>query len=125
VHGVAGAKILLIDDTRLNRELAKDVLELEGYTTIEARTGQEGIDYARQDNPDLILLDIELPDMNGLEVVKVLRKDPRTSAIPVVAFTAHINRNDHLEIMAAGCAGCILKPFDVKSFPQKVAAFLK
>ena len=122
---VAGEKILLVDDMRLNRELAKDILELQGYTVIEACNGQEAIDHARHDNPDLILLDIELPDMSGLDVIKVLRDDSQTKATPVVAFTAYIDPGDHDEIMASGCSGCIFKPFDVKSFPQKVAEFLK
>ena len=122
---MAIARILLVDDTRLNRELAKDILDSEGYTTVEACNGQEALDHARHDSPDLILLDIELPDMSGLEVIKVLRDDPRTKAIPVVAFTAHIDPGDQEEILASGCVGCISKPFDVRSFPQKVAEFLE
>jgi two-component system cell cycle response regulator DivK len=122
---VAGEKVLLVDDTRLNRELAKDILDLQGYTIIEASNGREALDHARHDNPDIILLDIELPDMSGLEVVKVLKDDPRTEAIPVVAFTAHIEPGDQEEIIASGCAGYISKPFDVASFPQKIAEFLK
>jgi two-component system cell cycle response regulator DivK len=122
---VAGEKILLVDDTRLNRELAKDILDLQGYIIIEASNGQEAIDHARHDSPDLILLDIELPDMSGLEVIRVLKDDPRTDAIPVVAFTAHVEAGDQDNVIASGCAGCITKPFDVASFPQRVAEFLK
>ena len=122
---MAGERILLVDDTRLNRELAKDILDLHGYTIIEASNGQEAIDHARHDNPDIILLDIELPDMSGLEVIRVLKDDPRTDAIPVVAFTAHVEEGDQDDIIASGCEGCITKPFDVASFPQRIAEFLK
>jgi len=122
---VAGEKILLVDDTRLNRELAKDILDLHGYTIIEASNGQEAIEHARHDSPDVILLDIELPDMSGLEVLRVLKDDPRTKAIPVVAFTAHVEPGDQDHIIASGCAGCISKPFDVASFARRVAEFLK
>jgi two-component system cell cycle response regulator DivK len=122
---VAGEKVLLVDDTRLNRELAKDILELQGYAIVEATNGQEAIDHARQENPDVVLLDIELPDMSGLEVVRVLKDDPRTKGIPVVAFTAHVEGGKQEDIVASGCAGCITKPIDAATFPQRVAAFLK
>lgn len=122
---MAGEKVLLVDDTRLNRELAKDILDFQGYSIIEASNGQEGIDRARHDDPDLILLDIELPDMSGLEVIRLLKDDPRTKAIPVVVFTAHSEAGNQDDITASGCAGFIMKPFDVASFAQKVAEFLK
>ncbi|WAC06449.1 MAG: response regulator [Thermodesulfobacteriota bacterium] len=122
---MAGAKILLADDTRLNRELAKDLLEMEGYQIIEAISGSECIDKARQNKPDIILLDIELPDMSGLEVIKVIKKDAEINSIPVVAFTGY-NRNEEGEnFLAAGFAGFISKPFDIKKFTQMVAEFLK
>ena len=73
---MAGAEILLIDDTRLNRVLAKDILEMEGDRVIEAVSGEECIEKARHNKPDIILLDIELPDMSGLEVIKVIKEDP-------------------------------------------------
>lgn len=117
--------ILLVDDTRLNRELAKDILDIEGYKIIEAVNGKEAIDNARQNSPDIILLDIELPDMSGLEVVRVLKKDPQTRNIPIVALTAHSQPGDQKSFLTMGCAGCIFKPFDIKSFPQMVAKFLK
>ncbi|MDY6862673.1 MAG: response regulator [Thermodesulfobacteriota bacterium] len=122
---MAGEKILLVEDTLLNRELAKDVLELAGYQVFEAVNGKEAISYARQYNPDLILMDIELPDMDGLEVTRLLKEDPLTRDIPVVALTAHSQPGDQKNILEACCVGHILKPIDTKRFPQMVAEFLK
>lgn len=122
---MAGAKILLVDDTRLNRELAKDILEMEGYQVLEAVCGKECIEKARQNKPDIILLDIELPDMSGLEVIKVIKKDPEINQILVVALTGHDQPEEQKNFLAAGFAGFIPKPFDVKKFPQTVAKFLK
>jgi two-component system cell cycle response regulator DivK len=122
---MAGAKILVVDDIRLNRELAKDLLEMEGYQVLEAVCGKEGIEKARQNKPDIILLDIELPDMNGLEVIKVIKKDPEINPIPVVAFTGHNQHEEQEKFLVAGFAGFISKPFDIKTFPQMVAKFLK
>ena len=121
---MAAGKILIVDDTRLNRELAKDLLEMEGYQIYEAENGKQAIENARQTIPDIILLDIELPDMNGLEVVRVLREDTRTCNIPIVALTAYNRPSDHRNFLSAGCSGCISKPFDTRSFPQTVAKFL-
>jgi two-component system cell cycle response regulator DivK len=122
---MAGAKILVVDDIRLNRELAKDLLEMEGYQVLEAVCGKEGIEKARQNKPDIILLDIELPDMSGLEVIKVIKKDPEINPIPVVAFTGHNQHEEQEKFLVAGFAGFISKPFDIKKFPQMVAKFLK
>ena len=122
---MAGARILLVDDTRLNRELAKDLLEMEGYQVLEAVCGKECIEKARQNKPDIILLDIELPDMSGLEVIKVIKKDPEINHIPVVALTVYDQAEEQEKIIAAGFAGFIPKPFDIKKFPQMVARFLK
>lgn len=118
-------KILLVDDTRLNRVLAKDILELAGYQVLEAVNGKEAILNARKNSPELILMDIELPDMNGLEVTRLLKEDPLTRDITVVALTAHNQPNEQKNVLAAGCAGYILKPFDTRKFPQMVAKFLK
>jgi two-component system, cell cycle response regulator DivK len=122
---MAGVRILLVDDTRLNRELAKDILEMEGHQVIEAVNGKEGIEKARQNKPDIILLDIELPDMSGLEVMNVIKKDPEINHILVVALTVYDQPEDQKKFLAAGFAGFISKPFDIKKFPQMVANFLK
>jgi two-component system cell cycle response regulator DivK len=122
---MAGVRILLVDDTRLNRELAKDILEMEGHQVIEAVNGKEGIEKARQNKPDIILLDIELPDMSGLEVMNVIKKDPEINHILVVALTVYDQPEDQKKFLAAGFAGFISKPFDIKKFPQMVGNFLK
>jgi len=122
---MAEARILLVDDTRLNRELAKDLLERKGYQVLEAVCGKEGIEKARQNKPDIILLDIELPDMNGLEVIKVIKEDPEINSIPVVAFTGYNQHEEQEKFLVAGFAGFIPKPFDIQAFPQMVARFLK
>ena len=122
---MAGERILLVDDTRLNRELAKDLLEREGYQIEEAVCGKECIEKARQNKPDIILLDIELPDMSGLEVIKVIKKDTAINSIPVVAFTGYNRHEDQKKFFMAGFAGFISKPFDIQAFPQMVAKLLK
>jgi two-component system cell cycle response regulator DivK len=118
-------RILLVDDTRLNRELAKDLLEMEGHHVLEAVCGKECIEKACQNKPDIILLDIELPDMSGLEVIKMIKKDSEINHIPVVALSVYDQPEDQKKFLAAGFAGFIPKPFDIKKFPQIVANFLK
>lgn len=118
-------KVLLVDDTRLNRELAKDILEMKGYQVITAVDGTECLASVHQHKPDIILLDIELPDISGLEIVRIIKKDPETKDIPVIALTVHDQTDDTKNFLAAGFAGHIPKPFDVKKFPQLVAEFLK
>lgn len=122
---VAGEKVLLVDDTRLNRELAKDILDADGYKVIEAVNGKEAIDNARQNKPDIILLDIELPDISGWEVIKIIKEDLQNQHIPIVALTALSQSDEQKDFLAAGFAGYIPKPFDIKSFTQMVAKFLK
>ncbi|MBN2466663.1 MAG: response regulator [Deltaproteobacteria bacterium] len=122
---MAGETILLVDDTRLNRELAKDVLELAGYHVIEAEDGKEALEFARADTPDMILLDIELPDMSGFEVIGQLKGDPLTRDIAVVALTAHSKPDDETLFFNAGFAGYISKPINIKGFAQTVAEFMK
>jgi len=122
---MAGAKILLVDDNQLNRELAKEILEIAEHQVIEAVNGKECIEKVRQTKPDIILLDIELPDMSGLEVIKVIKKDPEIKSVPVVAFTGYNLHEEQKNFLAAGFAGFISKPFDIQTFPQMVAKFLK
>lgn len=116
-------KILIVDDTRLNRELVKDLLETEDYLVTEAENGQEGLDRARSQRPDLVLLDIELPDMNGVDVLSVLKQDPATHDIPVVALTAHSQPSELQRFLSVGFVACISKPLNLKIFTQTIAAF--
>lgn len=121
---MAGAKILLADDTRLNRELVKDLLEIQGYKIVEAVSGKDCIEKARRNKPDLILLDIELPDMSGLEVVKEIKQDAEIKDIFVVAFSGYDKPEEQEEFLAAGFSGFISKPFDIKKFSRIVEKFL-
>src|ERR687883_953968 len=98
---VPGELVLLVEDHALNLELARDALQLRGFRTLEARTAAEGIALARRHRPDLVLLDIQLPDMDGLTMLGRLRAEPDTAAIPVVALTAFAMRQDRERLLRA------------------------
>src|SRR4051812_28132640 len=114
-------KILVIEDNPTNLRLARDVLEALGYTVLAAENADEGIGLAKTEVPALILMDLSLPGMDGLAATAVLKRDPRTRDIPVVALTAHAMEKDRENARAAGCTGYITKPIDLKSFRQTVA----
>ena len=105
--------ILLIEDHPLNLKLLRDLLRVVGYHTVEATTAQAGIDAALAHKPRLVLLDIQLPDSDGLEVLTRLRSDPRTAAIPVLALTASAMSHDRERILDAGFDGYLAKPIDI------------
>jgi CheY-like chemotaxis protein len=121
---MAGEKILIVEDNPMNLELATDLLEASGYFVIQARTAEEGIKLARVEFPDLILMDIRLPGMDGLEATGVLKQDPTTKDIPVIVMTAHAMKGDEEKAVAAGCAGYITKRIDTGEFPKEVARFI-
>lgn len=121
---MAGKKVLVVDDTRLNLELSKDLLELAGFAVSEAMTGEEGINKAFEEQPDIVLLDIELPDMSGITVLEHLKEDQRTHDIPVVALTGYSRPEDQDQLQKSGIAGLIIKPFDTKTFAKTIASFL-
>ncbi len=122
---MAGEKILIVEDNPMNLELATDLLEAAGYVVIQAGTAEEGIKLARDEFPDLILMDVGLPGMDGLEATGVLKQDPATKDIPVIAITAHAMKGDEEKALAAGCAGYITKPIDTRAFPKMVARFIE
>ena len=122
---MAGEKILIVEDNPMNMELATDLLEASGYVVIQAGAAEEGIKLARAKLPDLILMDISLPGMDGLEATGVLRQDPTTKGINVIALTAHAMKGDEEKALAAGCAGYIKKPIDTREFPKTVARFIE
>ncbi len=103
--------ILLVEDNSSTREIAVVFLESAGYRVLEAQTAEEGIWTARETRPDLILMDLALPGMDGLEAVRVLRREPTTAATPILAFTAHAMKEDVEKALQTGCNGCITKPF--------------
>lgn len=119
-----GELILLVEDNDNNRLLVRDVLKASGYRVAEAETAEDGLRMAVQQQPALILMDIQLPGMNGIEALRQLRADPVTRAIPVIAVTASAMTQDRHQIMAAGFDGYQSKPISVKGFLQAVREML-
>ncbi|MCC6159235.1 MAG: response regulator [Deltaproteobacteria bacterium] len=119
------ATILVIEDNDLNMMLTTDLLEIAGYAVVQAIDAETGIEMAREKRPDLILMDLALPRIDGLTAVRLLKEDPRTRDIPVVALTAHAMLGDERKALDAGCAGYIAKPIDANRFPAKIAEYLK
>ncbi len=117
-------KILVIEDNEQNLYLTTFLLEKEDYEVVQARDGQQGIELAISENPDLILLDIQLPVMDGHEVARRLKQAGETRAIPVVAVTSYAMAGDRETILATGCEGYIEKPIDPDSFVEQVRRFL-
>jgi two-component system cell cycle response regulator DivK len=117
--------ILIVEDNDKNLKLVRDVLQVKGYATIEAGSGEDGIRLAGERSPDLILMDIQLPGMNGIEALKVLRANPATAGIPVVAVTASVMQQDRNLITEAGFDGYIGKPLNLKEFLESVRATLE
>ena len=116
--------ILIVEDNEKNLKLVRDVLQVKGFATVEAGTAEDGIKLAAERKPDLILMDIQLPGMNGIDALKVLRADPATAAIPVVAVTASVMQQDRKLITEAGFDGYIGKPINVKEFLDTVRGAL-
>jgi len=117
--------ILIVEDNEKNLKLVRDVLQVKGYETLEAGTAEEGLKIAREKKPALILMDIQLPGMSGIEALKALRAAPATAAIPVVAITASVMQQDRQQIMSAGFNGFIEKPINLRSFLDTVQAAMK
>ncbi len=116
-------KILIIEDNEKNMYLLSFLLEAYGYEIIQARDGRSGIELAEQNKPDMILLDIQLPVMDGYAVAKELRKRPELKMIPVVAVTSYAMAGDRERILAAGCTGYIEKPINPETFVSEVEQY--
>jgi len=116
--------ILIVEDNEKNLKLVRDVLQVKGYETLEAGTAEDGIKLAGEHKPDLILMDIHLPGMNGIDALRVLRADPTTAAIPVIAVTASVMQQDRKLITDAGFDGYVGKPINVKEFLDAVRDML-
>ena len=116
--------ILIVEDNEKNMKLARDVLQAKGYTTLEAITGEEGVRMAKESKPDLVLMDIQLPGIDGIEALRQIRVEPALAAIPVVAFTASVTPADRSQIQAAGFNGFLPKPINLKEFLETVKALL-
>jgi two-component system, cell cycle response regulator DivK len=122
---VSGYLILIVEDNELNRKLVRDVLQAKGYRTLETETAEEGLRLAREHRPALVLMDIQLPGMNGIEALGHLRADPSTRAIPVIAVTASAMTQNRQQIMAAGFDGYQPKPINVAKFLEAVRQTLE
>ena len=112
--------ILIVEDNEKNLKLVRDVLQVKGYTTLEAVTAEDGIRLAQEHNPGLILMDIHLPGMNGIEALGVLRADPATASIPVIAVTASVMQQDRKLITDAGFDAYVGKPINLREFLDAV-----
>jgi two-component system cell cycle response regulator DivK len=117
--------ILIVEDNDKNLKLVRDVLQVKGYATIEAGTAEDGIVLARERKPDLILMDIQLPGMNGIEAIGVLRADPSTADIPVAAVTASVMQHDRNKITEAGFNAYVGKPINLNEFLATVRKLLE
>ena len=119
------ARVLYIEDNPDNMILVKRILEIEGYEVIGALTGREGLIKAMQNKPDIVITDINLPDIDGYEITHNLKTDKTTAHIPVVAMTANVMQKDRENVFGAGCDGYITKPIDVDELPEQIESFLK
>jgi two-component system cell cycle response regulator DivK len=119
----AGRLILIVEDNDKNLKLARDVLQFHGFRTVEATNGEDGVTLAREHRPDLILMDIALPGIDGVEATRQLRSEPATADIPIVALTASVMQADRARFVEAGFTGIIAKPIDVLKFPGEVLAY--
>ncbi len=116
--------ILIVEDNDLNMKLLNDLLQAHGYETLQTMDGRDVMKLARDHHPDLIIMDIQLPEISGLEVTKMLKADEELKDIPVIAVTAFAMKGDEEKIREGGCEGYIAKPISVPTFLETVAKFL-
>ena len=116
--------ILVVEDNERNLKLLRDVLEYAGYDVRAARTAEDGITLALNEPPDLVLMDLKLPGIDGVEALRRLRESPRTADIPVIAVTAQAMKQDRERALWAGFDGYVVKPITVRTFPDQVRRFL-
>jgi CheY-like chemotaxis protein len=121
---MANETVLVIEDNEMNMKLARSLLQLGKYSVLEASDAENGIKLAREHHPDLILMDIQLPGMDGLTATREIKNDPAVKDITVIALTSYAMQGDEEKAKDAGCAGYISKPIDTRSFLETVAQFL-
>ena len=121
---MAGERILIVDDNRVNLKLARVLLASEGYEVRTAEDANEALAVLREFRPRLILMDIQLPGVDGLEATRRLKADPATSDIIILALTAYAMKGDHEKALAAGCDGYLAKPIDTRTLPRIIASYL-
>jgi two-component system, cell cycle response regulator DivK len=122
---VAAKQVLIVEDNELNMKLFHDLLEAHGYRTLQTRDGMDALRLARQHRPDLILMDIQLPEVSGLEVTKWIKEDDDLRSIPVIAVTAFAMKGDEEKIREGGCEDYIAKPISVSRFLQTIERYLR
>ena len=120
-----GKVILIVEDDPMNLKLIRDLLQIRGYTILEATDGKQSVDMARANMPDLILMDIQMPVMDGFEAISILKADPVTKNIPIIALTAFAMQGDREKCMDAGCSDYITKPLDTRAFVTTVKEYLE
>lgn len=117
-------KVLIVEDNELNMKLFKDLLEVHNIDTVETRNGNNALDLARSEKPDLILMDIQLPEISGLDITKMLKEDDELKDIPVIAVTAFAMKGDEKKIREGGCEDYISKPISVTNFLEVIQKHL-
>lgn len=117
-------KILVVEDNDVNRELMREILEMSSYEVLMAKDGEEGVSMAKEHKPDLILMDIQLPKIDGLQATRIIKADDSTGSIPVIALTAYAMKGDENIFLEAGCCAYIPKPISVLSFLEKIKTYL-
>jgi two-component system, cell cycle response regulator DivK len=120
----ARKRVLVVEDNPLNMRLFSAMIAAEGYEVLEADSGQRGLDLAQQEHPDLIIMDIQLPGLSGLDVIQSLKGDSATQGIPIIATTAFATRGDEETIMASGCDAYMAKPIAISQFLELIEVFL-
>jgi two-component system, cell cycle response regulator DivK len=121
---VTAQRILVVEDNERNLKLIRDVLQFAGYEIVEASSGEQGVALAQDCEPDLVLMDLQLPQMDGTEALRILRESPRTRDVPVVAVTAFAMREDRERAFGAGFDGYLEKPISIRALPEQVRGFL-
>jgi two-component system cell cycle response regulator DivK len=122
--GMSNETILIVEDSKLNRKLVETVLRPHDYRLLIAVDGQEALDTATRERPDLILMDMQLPKISGYDATQTLKAQPETADIPIVALTAHAMEDERERAKAAGCDGYITKPINTRTFPEQVKEHL-
>ena len=122
---MSSARVLIVEDNPLNLKLVRDVLLKAGFEVIEACTGEEGVARAQDSQPDMILMDLQLPGINGTQALRLIRNDPSGAMIPVVALTAFAMSEDRDRALLEGFDGYVSKPISVRALPHQVAKFLR
>ncbi len=117
--------VLIVEDNASNIKLFRELLGIAGYETMEASDGKQGIEMAKAHKPDLILMDISMPVMDGLEATRILKSDPQTKNIPIIALTSHAMKGDEEKALKAGCIGYLPKPINTRTFPETIKSYLR